>query len=247
MKVLVLIDAWFPFVGGAQIQIRELRKILEKKYDCHYFILHSPAVNLLTRFLWLFWAIPQAVWLNRRHHFDLIHAHSYWPGIPGKIISRLLKLPVVFTVHGSHLLDLRAHSPRAFLEKIILTKIKYDQVISVSAKLLEYQNVNQNIEVIANGVDINKFKRLSSPLAPPGRGRGRAKARNPRFKVLFVGRLERQKNLESLVKAVSLLSREHKIKLLFIGQGRQKSQLIITARRISSVCLLWLKASQWFF
>ena len=31
MKILILIDAWFPFIGGAQKEIQSLQKILEKE------------------------------------------------------------------------------------------------------------------------------------------------------------------------------------------------------------------------
>ena len=164
MRILILIDAWFPFVGGAQVHVKHLKKILEDKYGCCFFLLHSPSSNTLIRFLWSLWVVPQALWLHQKHHFDLIHAHAFWPGIPARILNLILKIPVVFTVHGSHLMDLKDKSWKAKWEKLILTKIKYDQVISVSGNFLKYKNVNQNMNVIANGVDIKKFKVQSEKL-----------------------------------------------------------------------------------
>jgi len=67
MKVLVLIDAWFPFVGGAQVQIKNLKRALKKKYKVEYFILHSPSTNVLVRFLWSLWVIPQVILIHKKH------------------------------------------------------------------------------------------------------------------------------------------------------------------------------------
>lgn len=196
MKILVLIDAWFPFIGGAQVQIKNLKRILEKDYNCQFFILHAPSANIFVRFLWSFWVIPQAIYLNSKHDFDLIHAHAYWPGIPGNFLSKILKIPVIFTIHGSNLLDLGVKSLRGFLEKIILTKVKYDQVISVSSNFLKYKNVNKdNISVIPNGVDVKLFDKV------------KAKKDRP-FKVLFVGRKDPVKGLVYLKQAMVQVRKE---------------------------------------
>lgn len=203
MNILVLIDAWFPFIGGAQIQIKNLKKIVEKDYDCKYFILHSPStgsgrcpwIYMVIRFLWSFWVIPQAFFLHQKNKFDLIHAHAYWPGIPGRILSWILRLPIVFTVHGSNLLDLKIKSIRAFLEKTILTKIKYDQVISVTSLFLKYRNVNKDITVIPNGVDVQLFDKVKILKERP-------------FKILFVGRDDFVKGLKYLSKAMKKVKKK---------------------------------------
>lgn len=214
MKILILIDAWFPFVGGGQMQVKNLRKILEKDFDCQFFILHSPSSHILVRFLWTFWVIPQAIYLNFKHKFDLIHAQAYWPGVPGKILAKILKIPIVFTVHGSNLLDLGVKTPRAFLEKIILTKIRYDQVISVSSNFLKYKNVNKNITVISNGVNVNAFDKI------------RVKKEKP-FKILFVGRDDPVKGLKFLKQAMRKVNeRFSQARLKIITSGVDYQNLI---------------------
>lgn len=221
MKILILIDAWFPFIGGAQVQIKNLKKILERKYNCKFVILHSPSVNIFIRFLWSFWVIPQAIFLYQKHKFNLIHVHAYWPGIPGKILSRLLRIPVIFTVHGSNLLDLRVKSFRAFLEKIILTKIKYDQVISVASNFLKYKNVNKsNIKVINNGVDVDRFKTLKLQTSKKPK-------QNSKFTLLFVGRDDSVKGLVYLRKAMIEVKKEFpKAELKIINSGYKHADLI---------------------
>lgn len=214
MNVLVLIDAWFPFVGGAQIQIRNLEKLLKLKYGVKYFILHSPSSNILIRFLWSFWVIPQAILISRKEKFDLIHAHAYWSGIPGKVLSLFLRIPVIFTVHGSHLIDLKQKGLGIFWERLILTKIKYNQVISVTSNFLKYKNVNKNIRVIANGVRIKDFDKIKVKKAKP-------------FKLLFVGRDHPHKGLKYLKKSMLEIKKLiPEAKLRIINKGFKKEELI---------------------
>lgn len=214
MNILVLIDAWFPFVGGAQVQIINLKRILEKNYGVKYFILHSPSSNILIRFLWSFWVIPQALLLNKKEKFYLIHAHAYWPGIPGIIIAKILSLPIIFTVHGSNLLDLKIKSLKAFLEKFILTKIKYDQVISVSANFLKYKNLNKNIAVISNGVNLKEFEKI------------RIKKEKP-YKLLCVARDDPVKGLKYLKQAMIQVKKEiPQARLKIITKGITHRNLI---------------------
>lgn len=214
MKVLVLIDAWFPFTGGAQIQIKNLIHILEKDYDCSFSVLHSPSANILVRFLWSIWVIPQAILFYRKHKFDLIHAHAYWPGIPGKIISKILNVPIIFTVHGSNSLDIGEISIKALLEKIILTKIHYNYVISVSSNFLKYKNVNKTISIIPNGVDVGSFDKVEVKKEKP-------------YKILFVGRNDPVKGLIYLEKAMKLVKEKFSnAGLKIVSGGLNETELI---------------------
>jgi len=169
---------------------------------------------------------------------DVLRVMQMPGAIPALIAKLFFKKPFIVTYGYDYVQFARLEGQKIrpvflkLLEKIVLNQAEGVIVTTKQIKSrLKKKCPLVKLIYLPNGVDINKFKSLSSPLAPPGGNRGRAKARGSRFKVLFVGRLERQKNLESLVKAVSLLSREHKIKLLFIGQGRQKSQLIKLAEK----------------
>jgi glycosyltransferase involved in cell wall biosynthesis len=214
MKVLLLIDAWFPFVGGAQVQIKNLQNILASKYSCSYKILHSSSVNIFMRFLWAFWVIPQAYIMHRRYRFDIIHCHAYWAGIPGRILGIILNLPVVFTVHGSNLMDIKSHSLKALLEKIILTKIHYDAIISVSSNFLNYPNVNKNIFIIPNGVSTELFDKIRISKAPP-------------YKIIFVGRNDPIKGLKYLQAAMKLVDLKiPQAKLVVITSSYDEKELI---------------------
>lgn len=82
----------------------------------------------------------------------------------------------------------------------------------------------RNIEVIPNGVDINLFKP-----AP----KLRLTINDSRLTILFVGRLEKQKNLKTLIQAVSRIFKGPAlIKLSFVGAGSQKDELVNLANKL---------------
>lgn len=170
LKVAVLIDAWFPFQGGGQEHVRRIIQCLSK--DCRFRIYHAPIPTSLARAIWSFLVIPQVILDHWHERYDLLHAHAFIAGLPGKILSLLLGIPVVYTVHGSHTLDLAALKKmkpslsinisrgKYELEKLLLTGIRYSRQITVSSSFLTYQNTNTNIAVISNGVDVMEFDRV---------------------------------------------------------------------------------------
>lgn len=100
---------------------------------------------------------------------------------------------------------------QAFLYKIVekLVLAFCDEIIITSLAMKKYLGRNNKISFIPNSVDTSLFKPLQ---------------RKKLFTVIFVGRLEKQKNLEVLLEAVSNLEKK-KRKVLFIGNGSQKTYL----------------------
>lgn len=83
----------------------------------------------------------------------------------------------------------------------------------------------EKVEVIPNGVNLEIFK---GPALPQRKGRALSD-----LNILFVGRLERQKNLKTLIKAVSGISKSQaSIKLSFVGAGSQKEELVRLADKL---------------
>lgn len=122
---------------------------------------------------------------------------------------------------------------RPFLLKILeKLAVKFASAIIITNKRIEnklkIKYPQCKLVYIPNGVDINKFK-PSSFIIHPRQSAGR---HSLSIKILFVGRLEKQKNLFNLIKAVSLLNKKYLISLLFIGQGKEKNQLIRLAKKL---------------
>ncbi|MCK4717979.1 MAG: glycosyltransferase family 4 protein, partial [Thermoplasmata archaeon] len=106
-----------------------------------------------------------------------------------------------------------------------------DHMIAVSGSLRDdisrYRSVDKNkISVIHNGVDTNFFK----PSPPTYREKY---ADGMDHLILFLGRIVKQKGLESLLKAFPAVLKEHpKTMLAIVGKGNQKEGLIKTTKRM---------------
>src|SRR3989337_2441975 len=176
MKIAVVIDTWFPAVGGGQINASEISKRIaksghkidiitrnngeytaEKVKNLNVLQIGSesnPDDNLSRMFF-----LIRAFFLIQRKNYDVIHLQAFLPGLLAPLIRYFLKKPTIFTVHGTRMFEKNPKFSFGFwLEKIILTKIKYDVEISVTKAFLKFKNTNKqsfswkkNIKVIGNG------------------------------------------------------------------------------------------------
>lgn len=230
MKVALIIDTWFPTVGGGQINALEISKRLAGKgMKIDIITRNTGADNLklppnlsiiklggktkpsdpFSKSLFL---IRSYLYILRKD-YDLIHAHAFLPGITARLISITKGKPSIFTVHGTSIGTSLNNPAKEWLEKLILTGILYNCQITVSRDLLKLKNVNRKIYYIPNGVDVKEFDSVVA-----------TKSKNPTL--IFVGRLHPQKNLQNLIKAISFVKKDTpKIKLLIIGDGQQKESL----------------------
>lgn len=207
MRIAVLVDLYDPKSwGGVQTHIQNLTKTLELKYGCSTELFFGTKPGLLSRLWWNLTVIPKVFHHHHLKPFDLIHAHSYTAGLSGKILSLLLRRPVVFTVHGSNNLDLAAKSEwqrrvhgnlavawfKWFFEWLLLTRIRYAAVISVAQNFLTYPNRNSPIHIIPNGVDTVLKPQKFRPVQPP-------------LHFVSIGRLDGYKAVDDLLHALAQL------------------------------------------
>jgi glycosyltransferase involved in cell wall biosynthesis len=139
---------------------------------------------------------------------DIVHCHHPLTALPF-----LKKKPLVFTEHNWYNL------PGMDFHRTIFTKIfdlaqkkvykKADKIIALSSEMLEILTKKiskEKIVLIPNFVDSTLFKPLKKDFK----------------KILFVGRLEKEKGIPLLFKALKGLKN---YELLIIGDGSQKKQL----------------------
>ncbi|MEK7111595.1 MAG: glycosyltransferase family 4 protein, partial [Patescibacteria group bacterium] len=110
-----------------------------------------------------------------------------------------------------------------------------DLVIVPTEELRKHAKVlgARNVEVIQNGVDTDLFKPASKGLTLRPQG-------ETLLNILFVGRLELQKNLKVFIKAVSKISKglalpkqgQALINVKFVGSGSQKEELVKLAVKL---------------
>lgn len=150
-------------------------------------------------------------------NFDIIHTHipTPWSADFSNIISRFKNKPLVITYHndiiGNGLADYvaRIYNSTALklllnqAHKIIITQPNY---LNSSKHLMEYKD---KIEVIPNGVDVEKFKPL--PVK---------KEENTIFFLSLLDEFHKYKGLDYLLEALKLVKTEiHDVKLIVGGKG----------------------------
>lgn len=214
LRIAYIVDAWFPFVGGGQIHLKNLAAELEKNHNIKYSIYYPAKLNAIYRFFWTFIFPLKFYFLNQSQSFDLIHSHGFLSGIAGKFCSVATGTPIIHTVHGSHRLDSGIKDWKYYLEKLILTQTYYQAQITVAKSFKKYANVNKKIEYITNGVNFNEFNLQKPPRRKPEQ-------------ILFVGRDHPDKGIDLLKKAFDQVRIEYpKSRLKLVTNQSDRSELI---------------------
>ncbi len=231
MKVAVVIDAWLPAIGGGQINAWEISKRLSKKgvkidiltrnngsyktrkiknLNVYRFGHKSKPDDNLSRIIFL----VKAFFFIAKRDYDIVHLQAFLPGLLALPIRYLLKKQTVFTVHGTRMFEKNPPMSLGFLiEKIILTRIKYNILISVTEAFLKFENVNKKIVCIPNGIDVAQFKKIKEK-----------KTKYP--KILWVGRFDPVKRVDDLLSAMQILKKEMpRAKLIIVGYGKDEKKL----------------------
>ena len=156
------------------------------------------------------------------YQIDIIHTHLIRADIYGRLAA--IRFDTLFIITTIHNLDFYRKEKKYFILKLLdsyLSKFN-DKIITVSKSVMEFTINNQNIPsdkfvTIYNSVDLERFQ-------PTYRYN---KIKNNNYTVGFLGRLHKQKNLPTLLKATELVNRENKgIKFLIGGEGPEKEKLV---------------------
>lgn len=184
--------------------------------ELNYIDLHQDVLNSYS-------AIPSIVNYLRKHsgEFDIVHGH----GVIGfsHSLAKILNMSdakFIYTLHGVS----SEHTSRSWLKPFAqalfypekLTVSSADGLIAVSEdtkqKAIDYYNLEEErLEVINNGVDMEKFSAEWSF----------------ENKILFVGHLVSRKGPGKLLEAFKILADGNPdLELVFVGSGRMKEELM---------------------
>ncbi len=153
--------------------------------------------------------------------YDLIHSHYWLSGRLGLLFADHWGVPLVSTFHTLAQLKNRVAESAAEREQTVRYEIERrtmagsDRVVALTAidrqQILRHYATHSPIDVIPGGVDLNRF-------SPMPRGQARAAlGLAPHQKILlFVGRIQRLKGLEVLVRAFARLG-DLDARLLVVG------------------------------
>jgi glycosyltransferase involved in cell wall biosynthesis len=162
---------------------------------------------------------------------DVVHSHHpFLLGMTGARLARHYGCPLVFTHHTMYDHYLRGMAwatpalTRVVLHRVMAYTSRCDRVFAPStsvAEMLKHRGMETAVSTVPTGLDLNNFDRGA-------RERIRSRLRVPETSFVFghVGRLEKEKNLEFLGRAVeAALSDLPSAHFLLVGEGRLLSKL----------------------
>lgn len=247
LRVAMLIQAYYPRLGGAERQLASLAPLLQERnveiavftrrylpdlaafemiQDVPVYRLPVPGPKVLAAASYTFHTLRYMA----RFKPDIIHAHELLsPASAAVLAKKLYNVPVAAKVlRGGELGDIAKLRKRAFgMRRIESLKRGVDSFIVISREIdteLAALGVPANRRIfIPNGVDLNRF----SPASPEVKSALRAElglARGPI--VIFTGRLDPEKRVEHLVGIWPDILKKHPgAQLLILGSGTREDVL----------------------
>lgn len=170
--------------------------------------------------------------------FDVVHIQE--PGAVGIAVlvnAQKFKIPVIGALHF-----IPEQIDRVLwggFEKILTPILniyiryiynRYDHVMTPShffANYLKNIGIERPIDVISNGTDTKRFH----PEIRNGTLRRKLEFSGNDFVYFFLGRLDRDKNVETLVRAMPFTNPD--VKLLIVGKGQEKTFLKLLAKQLN--------------
>jgi len=218
-----------------------------KQYECEGFSIYRfkpfelPQLKIIPQISSL-GIMPGAIFqlpkLIKKHNIHLIHVEgrlfpiSYVSAILNELI---FKRPMIVSAQGRLEVGITGLIENVFdiiITKPIYQKLKKIICVSESLKkrLLRFKIREEKLFVIPNGVDISKFTRIKSTNLLDSY----ISEKNNIKKVVFVGRLDVQKGVKYLIKAIPRVLKEYKkVHFFILGNGNLEKELKKLARTLN--------------
>jgi len=219
VKILFILEYYYPHIGGVETLFHQLVNSLPKSYEitiitCRHDqtllrfeeyenikIIRLPSQN---RYLFTFFAFFPALLYARKK--DLIHCTSYNAGLPAFLAAKLLRKKIIITFHeywGKLWFNLPGMSTSGkvlhFLFEWFLIKCSFTRFIAVSEntcqRLISAGIPSMKVSTIYNGIDYQKF----SPFLQ------KEPKKNQVFHFLYFGRIGISKGINLLLEAIKIL------------------------------------------
>ena len=194
-------------------------------------VYNNPSNNFVEWVMQLNFAmIEYAIKLAQNNGFDIIHAHDWLVAYAARVLKKAYSIPLITTIHATEygrnngiyteLQRTINNIEKWFVNEsdrlIVNSNYMRDEIISIF-------NIDSNkISVISNGVDLNKFEKVSADEA----FRKNYAAKNEKI-VFYVGRLVNEKGVHVLLNAThKILSAYNDVKFVIAGKGPCLNNLI---------------------
>jgi len=238
-RVLIFSTAYFPLVGGAEIAVREITKRLpEWRFDmitaqikpglAKFEKIDNVSVYRIgfgynfDKYFLPFLGLKKAIQLEKENQYNLTWSiMASFGGFLGLHFKK--KYP-----NKPWLLTLQeGDPPEEILKKVGIFKNKFYQIFqkadyfqAISSFLYDWaiQMGAKKGEIVPNGVDINKFKKVNSKDL-----REKLDIKEDEKVILTVSRLVKKNGIDDLIKAGQYL--DFPFKILIAGSGEQEKEL----------------------
>jgi phosphatidylinositol alpha-mannosyltransferase len=169
-----------------------------------------------------------AVFEERR--FDLIHVHCPVAPVLPLLTLRLARVPVVGTFHS-----VSSDRPYRFfgaLLRPLYRRLDHRLAVSVVARDYIQRHFPGPVEILPNGVDLDRFQPPMSLNGASSSGPDAANGEDRVPTIVFVGRLDPRKGLSDLIDACALLRRlDVRFRLVVVGDGPLRARMERKGRR----------------
>lgn len=263
MRIAIFTETYFPFISGVVTHIKTLKDALEEnghevlivttnpKAVCHYVkdgVLYCPAIRLKRIYGYGF-SNPvniQRLRIIQEFDPDIIHIHTEFSmGIFARFAASQLHKPVVYTLHTMYDDYLFYVAPQKFGQKMVKPAAHLyfrkmaesaTEVIGPSLKVVEFLRrcgVVRHINIIPNTVDLSDFMPENVSRSDIDAIRERLGIRPNDVAMCFVGRLGKEKSIDTLVDFLAEYFRgDERYKLFIIGDGPEKDNLTRQIERL---------------
>jgi len=181
----------------------------------------SPATSPSTLFQYLesFMRLRRA---SESSSTDIVHLHL--PNAYLLSFGNFGKSAKMLTIHGPMF-----ESSARFFEDILVRigPLKTGRLTAVKPNIAEEFELRtgRKVEVVENGVDSEEIEHLAAAASDPDYNEVIVLKTNGFRIVVSVGRLERRKGQMQLLKALEILRKKEKIRIVFVGDGPDMSEL----------------------
>lgn len=252
MRIALMSDVYKPMVNGVVHHVALLKRYLEVWGEEVWLFVPGNSEGQDEAHVVRIPGIPIAdtgyhlsVTLDQRsrellHTMDVLHVHHpFISGSFGLFASNRYHIPLVFTNHTRYDLYVKQYLPllpSALSESALqaffhLFSQRCAALIAPSrgaAEVMKHWGVDGRIEVIPNGIEVERFAMPSTVLA-------RAEVGLPDDAVIavYVGRMSGEKNLERLITYYRQIAHEERLShLLLIGAGPELEECRALVRRL---------------
>ncbi len=262
MNIALFTETYLPYINGVVTHVKSLKDGLERaghnvlvvsadiNTHRHYIkdgVLWCPAKEF-KRFYDYGLASPVSIKrlrMIKNFHPDIIHIHNeFGIGLSGISIAKILKVPIVYTLHTMYDDYLYYIAPKPLIPVARKISHRYLRFLSKKAsaitgpsrKVQEFLSecgVAKEVNVVPNPVELDKFQEDKVDPQKVAQLKAKYHIRDDEEIVCFCGRLGKEKSVDVLLNYFAqTVDRKDKIRLMIIGDGPSRPELMEQAKSL---------------